>query len=95
MKAPSVIETAHVRNALRQLAHRHSPARNPLADLACIRLAARRSGLEPTREAREFELGRMLEAMVTTELDRLRQQSGAGGGGGALLAEYTNERMRR
>ncbi|HQZ70320.1 MAG TPA: hypothetical protein PK826_03180 [Anaerolineae bacterium] len=81
MKARSVVDTAHVRSALRQLARHCSPTRNPLADLACVRLAARRSGFEPTLEAREFELGRMLGETVATELERLRRQTGAGGGG--------------
>ncbi len=78
MNARSVVDTAHVRSALRQLARHYSPARNPLADLVCVRLSVRRSGFEPTLEAREFALGRMLSETVTGELERLRRQTGAG-----------------
>ncbi len=81
MNASPVVDTTQIRSALRQLARHHSPTRNPLADLACVRLAARGSGFEPTREAREFELGRMLGEAVTGELERLRRQAGVAAGG--------------
>jgi len=81
MNSPSVVDATQVRSALRQLARHHSPTRNPLADLTCVRLAARGSGFEPTREAREFELGRMLGEAVTGELERLRRQAGVATGG--------------
>lgn len=71
----------HVRSALRHLARHQSPSRNPLADLACVRRAVRQSGFEATREAREFELGRLIEELVGAELERLRQQAGLAGAG--------------
>lgn len=81
MSSPVLVELQHVRSALRHLARHQSPARNPLAELACVRQAACRSGFDLSREAREFELGRLLEELVVAELERLRQQAGLAGTG--------------
>lgn len=81
MISPAVVDPDHVRSALQQLSRHQSPVRNPLADLACVRRAVRQSGFEATREAREFELGRLIEELVSAELERLRQQVGLTGAG--------------
>lgn len=72
----NTITRRHVRDLLRHLSRDRMAESAPLADLELVRRAVERTGLRPSKRARQFELGRLLISTVEQELVRLRQQSG-------------------
>ena len=61
---------------LRHLARGRSPAHSPLTGLEVVRRRLVSAGLVPSVRARNYEVGRLLDELANSELDRLRRQAG-------------------
>jgi len=73
------IDSIDVRDVLRQLSFDSTAERTPLCELSLVRRSLLRNGFGTSRDARRFEVGRILSEVIESELQSLRGGNGAAG----------------